>query len=69
MLIATPISQLFKLEPEIQKIIDASDCFECRDASFESTIVKQRIYHSDFELIHTWTDREKKMLSSNFIYI
>ena len=64
MLIATPISHLFKLEPEIQKIIDASDCFECRDASFESTIVKQRIYHSDFELIHTWTDREKKMLSS-----
>jgi|TARA_B100000315_G_scaffold89016_1_gene81786 uncharacterized protein (UPF0276 family) len=64
MLIATPISHLFKLEPEIQKVIDVSDCFECRDISLESNISKQRIYHSDFELMHKWTDREKETLSS-----
>lgn len=63
MLIATPISHLFKLGSEIQKIIDVSDCFECRDISLGSTIAKQRIYHSDFDLMHKWTDREKKTLA------
>lgn len=64
MLIATPIFHLFRQESEIQKVIDISDCFECRDISFESTIQKQKIYHSDIELIHKWTEKEINKLTS-----
>lgn len=64
MLIATPISSLFKQEPEVRKIIDISDCFECRDISFGSTIPRQAIYHSHIELIHKWTEKEIEKLAS-----
>ena len=60
--IATPISHLFENNKYAKEIIMYSDCLECRDNSFGSTLSKQELFHCEFQPIH-------KLTESNFKYL
>lgn len=62
MLIATPISTLFRQRKEIEIVKKYSDCFECRDMSFRYKIPKQYLYHSEMSLVTNWTAKERHFL-------
>ncbi|MDO8140802.1 MAG: DUF692 family protein [Candidatus Brocadiales bacterium] len=53
--IATPISHLFENEDHAKRIINYSNCLECRDSSINSTIVNQEVFHSELHPIHEFT--------------
>ena len=50
--LATPISHLFKDEENARKIINASDCLECRDHGFEKDYDNQEVFHCELQPIH-----------------
>ncbi|WP_169704074.1 hypothetical protein, partial [Candidatus Kuenenia stuttgartiensis] len=53
--IATPISHLFENEDRAKRIINYSNCLECRDISINSTIANQEVFHSELQPIHEFT--------------
>ncbi|MEW5693020.1 MAG: DUF692 family multinuclear iron-containing protein [Candidatus Hydrogenedentota bacterium] len=59
MLIATPLSHLFRHKKAIAKVVNISNCFECRDASFHSDINRQYLYHSDISIVKNWEENEE----------
>jgi uncharacterized protein (UPF0276 family) len=51
--IATPISHLFKSEPDARLIVSNSDCLECRDHSpQEGNIQLHELFHFEMQIIH-----------------
>jgi len=52
--IATPISDLFHDSANANTICRLSDCLECRDRAVNSSFDRQRIFHSERQLIHPW---------------
>ena len=49
--LATPISHLFFKEENARIIMEASDCLECRDHSFEKKHRNQEVFHCDLQPI------------------
>jgi len=62
--LATPISHLFLNEENARKIIEASDCLECRDRSFEKTDSIQEVFHCDLQPIQNLSQLEFNYLES-----
>lgn len=60
--IAVPISHLFKNKEFAKLIIKHSDCLECRDGSFGSPLLKQELFHCEFQPIHKLTKNHFKYL-------
>lgn len=60
--LATPISHLFSNDENVQKIIKASDCLECRDRSIDQTYSNQEVFHCDLQPIHYMGTDELKYL-------
>jgi len=60
--IATPISHLLKDNEDFVKIGMHSDCWECRDRSFDSIIEKQEVFHCDLQPIHNIADEQLEYL-------
>ena len=50
--IATPISHLFDNLHHAQRIIDNSDCLECRDRSLNVSLPGQEVFHCGIQPIH-----------------
>lgn len=61
-MIATPISHLLKERKNQEIISKLSDCFECRDHSFESDLPRQKLFHCEIQPIH-------ELKESDFIYL
>ena len=53
--IATPISHLFESDITSSKIIEVSDCLECRDHSPKKSFKKQELFHCDLQPIHKFS--------------
>jgi uncharacterized protein (UPF0276 family) len=50
--IATPISSLFSDKSASDRIIDSSDCLECRDHSIEMNFDNEEVFHCEVQPIH-----------------
>ena len=62
MVIATPVSTLFKTFADAERIIAASDCLECRDESVDSPYPRQYLFHSDLSIINKWSEGQREYL-------
>ena len=60
--LATPISKLFDSREWAERIIDASDCLECRAESPPLKYPKQHLFHFDLNIIHEWNREQKDYL-------
>lgn len=60
--IATPISHLLEAQEAADRIVQYSDCLECRDQSFGSVLPLQEIFHCEKQPIH-------KLSKADFNYI
>jgi len=60
--LATPISHLFKNNDNAEKIIEASDCLECRDYSVKEIYKNQEVFHCNLQPIQDLGQEE-------FIYL
>ena len=60
--IATPISHLFNNDISSLKIIEISDCLECRDHSPKKGFKLQELFHSDLQPIHKFSADDIKNL-------
>ena len=60
--IATPISHLFDDKDQAERLISLSDCLECRDRSIETAFPEQCAFHSDIQLVHTFSDSDVRRL-------
>jgi uncharacterized protein (UPF0276 family) len=49
--LATPISHLFGSLEQAEKIMNASDCLECRDHAVKDNYDKQEVFHCDLQPI------------------
>jgi hypothetical protein len=58
MRIATPISSLFTIKEQAEKIISWSDCLECRDHSPGANWPREELFHTDIQPIHFITGNE-----------
>jgi uncharacterized protein (UPF0276 family) len=56
--ITTPISHLFEDRACAEKIIEHSDCLECRDSSIESAFPGQEVFHCDIQPIHRLSGKD-----------
>jgi uncharacterized protein (UPF0276 family) len=55
--LALPISTLFRDDGVASQLMAASDCLECRDRTSNSTFPGQKLFHSDFQPIHKWSEK------------
>ena len=60
--LATPISHLFENGDLKKRIIEHSDCLECRDRTFNSDAENQELFHCELQPIHDWTNEEFEYL-------
>jgi sugar phosphate isomerase/epimerase len=56
--IATPVSHLFRDEKIAHEISSHSDCLEGRDRTAKINFGFQKLFHSDLQPIHKWTQVE-----------
>ncbi len=54
--IATPISHLFDNGKLSSKILNLSDCLECRDHSIDKDFKSQELFHCDLQPIHKFSE-------------
>lgn len=62
--IATPISHLFKDALAARQIVEASDCLECRDHSWDSHWPGQKLFHCEKEIVHPWTEDDRSYIKN-----
>jgi len=65
--IATPISGLFNDADLVNKLIQASDCLECRPESGLKKYSKEYLFHFDFSPIHEWSREIKEYLKKTIL--
>ena len=56
--IATPISHLFDNGKLSSKILNLSDCLECRDHSIDKDFKSQELFHCDLQPIHKFSEHD-----------
>lgn len=60
--LATPISHLFKDSNNSNKIIELSDCLECRDRTIDDKSDNQELFHCELEPIHKLSEEDFEYL-------
>tara|TARA_B100000315_G_C14589961_1_gene595225 strand:+ start:3478 stop:4266 length:789 start_codon:yes stop_codon:yes gene_type:complete len=60
--IATPISHLFDDKKQAERLIRCSDCLECRDRSIQAVFPDQCVFHTDIQLVHSFSDPDVRHL-------
>jgi dTDP-4-amino-4,6-dideoxygalactose transaminase/uncharacterized protein (UPF0276 family) len=61
--IATPISHLFSDKLVADEIASESSCLECREVTMACDKANQHVFHSEKDIIHPWTRKEKDFLN------
>ena len=62
--IATPISHFFKSSEYSKKLIEISDCLECRDSTIENDSPNQELFHCELQPIHELKHEDFSYLES-----
>jgi len=65
--IATPISDLFENREDAEKIIEVSDCLECREEHSDTQFPKQDLIHFDLSIIHEWSREDRQHIQNLII--
>ena len=58
--IATPVSHLFELKKQGNKISNFSDCLEVREKTYKLSYPNEKLFHCDKSLTHIWDGNFKR---------